>query len=118
MSLKERYTKQPLEFLVGVIESPGDFTDEARLTARDVIRERKLEPETVIKAARTVIQDRIRAYLADFDVINDTLELPKSVLLEEEDVKLLFRTAFTEWKNQNDDMTPDSWQYVLGAGFG
>lgn len=118
MTLKERYASQSIEQLVLIIESPVDYTEEARSVAKEVLSERHVEREAIVSASRKVLKGRILDYLENFDVINDKLELPKSALQNEEEVKLLFRTVFTEWKNEREDMIPDSWKYVIGAGFG
>jgi len=117
MSLEERYRKKPLSFLVTVVEQAEDYRPEAVDLAKALIREKGDESE-VLKAAREVVGEKIRQYLESFSVLSDELELPNSYYLNEEEVKLVFRSQFAAWKNQNDDMIPDSWLYVLGAGFG
>lgn len=118
MELIERYRKKTNEELVKVIESPADYQPEAIKVAKQVLRSRNLEQADLLKLARAIQTEKIDRYLDGFSVVNDKLELPESHFLNEEEMKLLFKTCFTRWKEENDDMIPDSWLYVLGAGFG
>ncbi|MEZ4720406.1 MAG: hypothetical protein R2813_00850 [Flavobacteriales bacterium] len=119
MTLTERYKLFSSEALVQIIESEeGDYTNEAIEAARAELKTRGVTNDDLLSLSRKVIGERIKTYLENFDVINDQLELPKSRILNEEEIKLLFQTVFAHWKSENDDMIPDSWKYVLGAGFG
>jgi hypothetical protein len=118
MSLIERYQNKPLTELVKIVESARDYQPEAVETAKQIIRDRKLDQADILKASREVISEKINAYLQTFSPVNDKLMLPTSHYLNEEEVKLVFKTCFTEWKHENDDMIPDGWKYVLAAGFG
>lgn len=118
MSLTERYKNQPLSFLVNIIEHKEDYTLEARDAALSEISRQGIEREQVIVEARKQLSIRIENYLNEFNVINDKLKLPESYYFNEEEVKLLFKTVFNAWNNKQEDMTPDSWQYILGAGLG
>ncbi|MEX2597212.1 MAG: hypothetical protein WEC59_09825 [Salibacteraceae bacterium] len=118
MTIADRYKQKPLLFLVKVIEHAPDFQPEAVEAAKREIQSRKVDRADILKAARQVITEDIDAYLDSFSVVNDKLKLPKSFFLNEEEVKLVFQTCFVRWKEESDDMIPDSWLYVLGAGFG
>jgi hypothetical protein len=119
LNLKTRYQSISNDELIGIIESPeGDYTDEAIDIARNESRNRGLSEEELRSIARQMLTERMRTYLDGFNVINDKLKLPKSRILNTEEVKALFTTVFTQWKHENDDMIPDGWQYVLAAGFG
>lgn len=118
MSLIDRYNNKSLIELVKIVESAQEYQPEAVETAKQLIRDRKLDQADILKASREVISQKINSYLESFSPVNDKLVLPESHYLNEEEVKLVFKTCFTEWKHQNDDMIPDGWQYVLAAGFG
>lgn len=119
MNLIERYNRCTNEELVAIIEStPDDYTKKAKDAAAAILKSRKLSEDEIRSLARAVIGKRIRVYLKAFDVINDQLELPKSALLNSEEVKALFQSEFAHFKNESDDMIPDSWQYILAAAFG
>ena len=119
MDLVKRYSRNTNEELIEIIESPdGDYTQVALDAVRVVIKNRQLSEEDLRSLSREVIGNRIREYLKSFDVINDQLEMPVSNLLNVEEVKALFKTEFAQFKNESDDMIPDSWQYILAAAFG
>jgi hypothetical protein len=118
LDLIKRYQKKSSAELVRIIETAEDYQPSAIEVAKDVLRSRNLEQAEVLRLAREVQSEKIEAYLENFSVLNDKLELPESHFLNEEEMKLVFKTCFTRWKTENDDMIPDSWLYVLGAGFG
>lgn len=119
MDLIERYSRHSNKELIEIIESPrDDYTKEAIDAVKHIVKNRQLTEEEIRSMSREIIGSRIREYLKGFDVINDKLELPKSRLLNEEEVKALFQTEFARFKNESDDMIPDSWQYILAAAFG
>ncbi|MDA7744609.1 hypothetical protein N8911_00775 [bacterium] len=119
MDLVKRYSRHTNEELIEIIESPsGDYTQIALDAVGVVIKNRQLSEEDLRSLSREVIGGRIREYLKSFDVINDELEMPVSRLLNTEEVKALFQTEFARFKNESDDMIPDSWQYILAAAFG
>ena len=105
--------------LVAVIESnEGDYTKQAIEVAQRVLTQRSLDQAKVLELARNLMKTKILSYLKSFDVINDTFVLPQSSILAEEEIKSLFSQTFTQWKNEQDGMIPDGWQYVLAAGLG
>jgi len=118
MSYQDRYQKLSLAQLVRIVESADDYQAGAVEAAKEEIKRRRPEPSELLQSSRAVLKERIERYLNDFSVVNDQLVLQKSHYMNEEEVKLLFRSCFAEWKKENDDMIPDSWLYVLGAGFG
>jgi hypothetical protein len=119
MDLVKRYSRHTNEELIEVIECANDdYTQGALDAVAVIIKNRQLSEEDLRSIAREVIGNRIREYLKNFDVINDKLELPKSKLLNTEEVKALFSNEFSRCKNESDDMIPDSWQYILAAAFG
>lgn len=104
---------------MAVIESrPGDYTSGAIQAAKSVLKTKGLDESAARSIAREILTKRMVEYLNNFDVVNDTLRLPLSQLLNEEEVKLLFQNVFAQWKSERDDMIPDSWKYVIAAGFG
>jgi len=118
LTLRERYRSQSLEFLVTVLENPGDYTEEAAIIAREELQMRRIPREDLVALARKLLSEKLRLYLDQFDVVNDSLELPESHFLNEEEVKIQFMAVFAQWKNERDDMIPDSWHYIIGAAFG
>ena len=105
--------------LLAVIESnEGDYTKQAIEVAQRVLTQRSLDQAKVLELARNLMKTKILSYLKSFDVINDTFVLPQSSILTEEEIKSLFSQTFTQWKNEQDGMIPDGWQYVLAAGLG
>lgn len=118
MTLAERYADKPLSFLINIIENRNDYSEEAFETALAEIKRQGFDRSEIITEVRKRLSDEIENYLTNFNVVNDKLILPTSYYLNEEEVKLLFRQVFATWQNKTDDMTPDSWQYVLGAGLG
>ena len=119
LNLETRYQSITNDELIGIIESPeGDYTDAAIDVARVEMKSRGLSEEDMRSISRKLLTERMRTYLDGFNVINDKLVLPKSRILNTEEVQALFTTVFTQWKHENDDRIPDGWQYVLAAGFG
>lgn len=115
MNFEQRYSNEPLGNLVHIIEHAEDYQPQAVEAARKVIRRRGLSQSDILSAARAVMTKRVHAYLDNFSVVNDSFQLPKSAFLNEEEVKLVFRTCFTERKNEFDDMIPDAWKYAIGG---
>ena len=118
MTLAERYHDQSLSFLINIIEHQHDYTPEAVNAAINEILRQGHERSSVIAEARKLLSQRIESYLDQFNVVNDKLELPQSHYFNEEEVKLIFMHVFNQWNTKTEDMTPDSWQYILAAGFG
>lgn len=118
MTLADRYFDKPLSFLINIVEKRDDYSEEAFETALVEIKRQGFERSEIITEVRKRLSEEMENYLSSFNVVNDQLILPTSYYLNEEEVKLLFRQVFATWQNKTDDMTPDSWQYVLGAGLG
>ncbi len=118
MSLEETYKGKSIEFLIGLLENQADYTEDAPSAARAELHRRQVDQDEIRSIARRMLQDKIRMYLDDFDVLNDQLSLPESSILNEEEVKAEFRIVFAQWKANKEDMIPDSWQYVIGAALG
>lgn len=118
MSLAQRYQNKPIQFLINIIEHKEDYTPEAVQTAINELLRQGVDREVIIKEARKHLTERIERYLEGFNVVNDKLELPQSHYFNEEEVKLIFKTVFHQWSEKSEDMTPDSWQYILAAGLG
>ena len=118
MTLAERYKNKSLSFLVNIIEHQSDYTENAIQTAFAEIKFQAIRRELVIAEARSQLSQAIEVYLYQFNVINDSLTLPESYYFNEEEVKLIFRAVFSSWNTKQEDMNPDSWQYILAAGLG
>jgi hypothetical protein len=58
MSLIERYQNKPLTELVKIVESARDYQPEAVETAKQIIRDRKLDQADILKASREVISEK------------------------------------------------------------
>ena len=94
MTLAERYQTYELSELIHILEESHEYQPQAVETANQEIKRRGTTNEALLSAARQRLSAKIETYLNGFDVINDKLELPKSNVLNEEEVKLVFQTAF------------------------
>lgn len=118
MNLEQKYSEKSVEFLVRILEFPSEYTPEALQAAAAVLRSRNVMEATIKEVASNLLKTRLLDYFENFSVINDELTLPTSNILSREEVVPVFTQLFEEWKKENDDMIPDSWKYVIGAGFG
>lgn len=107
------------EQLIAMIEAPSDdFTSAAKAAAQEELAHRGLTAADMNALAKKHQAAQILAYLQQFNVLTDQLELPESQLMSSDEVTELFKETFHAWKAENDDMIPDSWKYVIGAAFG
>jgi hypothetical protein len=119
MDFSKLYSTYSFEPLVSIIECKQDeYTNEAIEAAKLTLKRKGVDDGDIRSVAREILSKRIVEYLNDFDVVNDTLKLPQSRILNEEEVRLLFQNVFAQWKAESDDMIPDGWKYAIGAGFG
>lgn len=113
----KRYAAKSSAELVQIIETAEDYQPTAIEAAKAILNARNLDQAEILKLARSVQKVKIERYLDAFSVVNDRLQLPESHFLNEEEMKLLFGICFTRWKEENDDMIPDSWLYAMHLMF-
>ncbi len=118
MTLEEQYNNKPLEVLVEIVERSEGYTTEAMRAVATALKERKVTPDALKAVAEELLKQQIHDYLENFSVINDELSLPSSNILAKEEVVTIFKEIFLQWKQENDDMIPDGFKYILGAAFG
>jgi len=113
--LHEIYAAADIETLVKVLEHPADYTAECVQVVKDEIKHRSLDATDLKQSASELLQIKISKYLDTFSPINDKLVLPKSEILNEDEIKVIFRKCFDKFVERKELMEVDSWHYAIGA---
>lgn len=115
MSLYKRFSRKSSKELLQIIETPEGYTEEALEVAKDELRSRLLEPDTLHGLAVEVHREKFQKMLDTFDPLNDKLELPKSLFLGREDLKDLLKEEFEYFMEQKEGFRFDVWHYAIGG---
>ncbi len=109
MNLKEKLNQLPIQDLIIIAEPHTDYTDEAKTIALDLLNERKWESIPNLK-------DDIKSYWEDY--ISDNIKqillnktLPKSLFLNDEEMKTALKIKFEEWKERQELLGIDITKY-------
>ena len=109
MNLKDKLNQLPIQELIIIAEPHTDYTDEAKTIALDLLNERKWENIPNLK-------DEIKSYWENY--ISDNIKqillnktLPKSLFLNDEEMKTLLKIKFEEWKERQELLGIDITKY-------
>ena len=109
MNLKEKLSQLPIQELIVIAEPHTDYTDEAKTIALDLLNERKWESIPNLK-------DEIKSYWENY--ISDNIKqillnktLPKSLFLNDEEMKTVLKIKFEEWKERQELLGIDITKY-------
>lgn len=109
MNLKDKLNQLPIQELIIIAEPHTDYTDEAKTIALDLLNERKWESIPNLK-------DEIKSYWENY--ISDNIKqillnktLPKSLFLNDEEMKTLLKIKFEEWKERQELLGIDITKY-------
>ena len=109
INLKDKLNQLPIQELVVIAEPHTDYTDEAKTIALDLLNERKWESIPNLK-------DEIKYYWENY--ISDNIKqillnktLPKSLFLNDEEMKTLLKIKFEEWKERQELLGIDITKY-------
>ena len=109
MNLKDKLNQLPIQELIIIAEPHTDYTDEAKTIALDLLNERKWESIPNLK-------DEIKSYWEDY--ISDNIKqillnktLPKSLFLNDEEMKTALKIKFEEWKERQELLGIDITKY-------
>ena len=109
MNLKDKLNQLPIQELIIIAEPHTDYTDEAKTIALDLLNERKWESIPNLK-------DEIKSYWENY--ISDNIKqillnktLPKSLFLNDEEMKTLIKIKFEEWKERQELLGIDITKY-------
>ena len=109
MNLKDKLNQLPIQELIIIAEPHTDYTDEAKTIALDLLNERKWESIPNLK-------DEIKSYWEDY--ISDNIKqillnktLPKSLFLNDEEMKTVLKIKFEEWKERQELLGIDITKY-------
>ena len=109
MNLKDKLNQLPIQELIIIAEPHTDYTDEAKTIALDLLNERKWESIPNLKKEiksywENYISDNIKQIL-----LNKTL--PKSLFLNDEELKTVLKIKFEEWKERQELLGIDITKY-------
>ena len=109
MNLKDKLNQLPIQELIIIAEPHTDYTDEAKTIALDLLNERKWENIPNLK-------DEIKSYWENY--ISDNIKqillnktLPKSLFLNDEEMKTVLKIKFEEWKERQELLGIDITKY-------
>ena len=109
MNLKDKLNQLPIQELIIIAEPHTDYTDEAKTIALDLLNERKWESIPNLK-------DEIKSYWENY--ISDNIKqillnktLPKSLFLNDEEMKTVLKIKFEEWKERQELLGIDITKY-------
>ncbi len=109
MNLKEKLNQLSIKELIIIAEPHTDYTDEAKTIALDLLNERKWESIPNLK-------DEIKSYWENY--ISDNIKkillnkiLPKSLFLNDEEMKTVLKIKFEEWKERQELLGIDITKY-------
>ena len=109
MNLKDKLNQLPIQELIIIAEPHTDYTDDAKTIALDLLNERKWESIPNLK-------DEIKSYWENY--ISDNIKqillnktLPKSLFLNDEEMKTLLKIKFEEWKERQELLGIDITKY-------
>ena len=109
MNLKDKLNQLSIQELIIIAEPHTDYTDEAKTIALDLLNERKWESIPNLK-------DEIKSYWENY--ISDNIKqillnktLPKSLFLNDEEMKTVLKIKFEEWKERQELLGIDITKY-------
>lgn len=115
VKLYERYLHKTSEELVEVIEAKENFQPEIPKIALEILKERNLPHEQILKLSTDFQRARIVKMLNELDPLNDELTIPTSFFLGKEDIKELLRNEFEKFIQNKEGFRFDVWQYSIGG---
>ncbi len=94
MSLRKYYVDNSDAELVGVVENP-EYTEEARITAAEILKEREIPPDVLKKHAKKYFKTFFYEQISGTILTSmEEPELPESLFLSEKQLRKLISKAF------------------------
>mgnify|MGYP006078045897 FL=1 len=106
MKLREKLLKyQPID-LIEVAEPHSDYTHEAKIIALDIIKESNAFDFK--DSAQIFWKEKIKK---DIKSILNTKEIPKSHFIDEQEMKIIIKACFENWKQEQELFGIDTTKY-------
>jgi len=108
MSLFKTYSNRSISQLVAIVESGDDYTNEARQVASTILELKEIDKETLKQEASLFWEQKLQENIKQL-ILNN--KKPKSTILSSEEIAVLFRTAFENWKEKQKTFEIDTTKY-------
>tara|TARA_Y100000991_G_C21970619_1_gene349248 strand:- start:2514 stop:2843 length:330 start_codon:yes stop_codon:yes gene_type:complete len=106
MSLREKLLKYQAKDLIEVAEPYSDYTHEAKTIAIDIIKQNNTLNFKI--EAKIFWEKKIKK---DIKSVLNLKEIPKSHFINESEMKLIIKTCFENWKEEQELFGIDTTKY-------
>jgi|TARA_B110000305_G_C19442603_1_gene642830 hypothetical protein len=106
MNLRKKLLKYPSKDLIEVAEPHSDYTHEAKTIAIDIIKENNAFDFK--NEAQIFWKEKIKK---DIRSILNSKEIPKSLFINESEMRLIIKTCFENWKEEQELFGIDTTKY-------
>ncbi len=106
MNLRKKLLKYQAKDLIGVAEPHSDYTHEAKTIAIDIIKENNAFDFK--NEAQKFWKEKIKK---DIRSILNSKEIPKSHFINELEMRLIIKTCFENWKEEQELFGIDTTKY-------
>ncbi len=108
MSLFDTFFNHSLYQLVVILESGEDYTAKAKEAALEVLQSRELQPEELKNEATNFWEQQINENIKSLLL---SKQKPTSSILSEEEMSVIFKNAFENWKENQKTFEVDTTKY-------
>lgn len=114
MTLEESIKSKDLKGLITIIEDAENYTKECVELAAHELADRNVEREEVIQCASEIAREKIRHDLKSFSPLNDEIEMPKSFILQRDEILEVLKSEFYEMQERRQALDVDVLKYIVG----
>lgn len=107
MSLLNTFSNKTILELVIILESGDDYTPNAKEAAITILELRKINSEELKDSATTYWKEQLKDNIKALLLVKE----PKSYFLNNEEITLLFKVAYDEWKENQKTFEVDTTKY-------
>ncbi len=108
MSLLNTFSNKTILELVIILESGDDYTSNAKEAAITILELRKVDSEELKDCATTHWKKQLKGNIKALLLVK---EKPKSYFLNNEEITLLFKVTYNEWKENQRTFEVDTTKY-------
>lgn len=115
MSLYLTYIRKSDVELMGILERPADYTQEAIEVVNEIFYERSISPEELRKMAIEVNEQIAEDTMLRLDPLNDELVFHESIFLDKDEIKEIYTAALKEHMSRKEGFKFNVWMYAVGG---
>ncbi len=113
MTLKERYSIENNVTLISMIDDKEVYTENCRNIVREILNNRKLDPEDIKKLAIETHFQKARQQYQMLDPLNDNIRIFESEFLSEAELRDVYVTALKQYMKDKEAFRYNVWFNTL-----